>query len=123
MRRARAVLFPLLLLPVACSPTAVLNALAPRDGVTVTRDIAYQDGPRHTLDVYAPHVAAAPAPVVVFFYGGGWESGSKEMYRFVGAAAGRARSDDGNRGLPGLPRGAVSRVHGRRGGGGGVDAR
>jgi len=86
MRRARSVIFPLLLLPAACSPTAVLNALAPRDGVTVTRDLAYQDGPRHTLDVYAPRAAATPAPVVVFFYGGGWESGSKEMYRFVGAA-------------------------------------
>jgi len=70
----------------ACSPTAVLNALAPREGVTQTLDIAYADGPRHALDVFAPRAAAAPAPVVVFFYGGGWESGSKEMYRFVGAA-------------------------------------
>jgi acetyl esterase/lipase len=74
----------------ACSPTAVLNAVAPRDGVTLTRDLAYADGPRQTLDVYAPRfpgtVAPTPAPVVVFFYGGGWESGSKDMYRFVGAA-------------------------------------
>jgi acetyl esterase/lipase len=64
----------------------VLNALAPSDGVTVTRDIAYQDGPRHALDVYAPQSASMPAPIVVFFYGGGWVAGSKEMYRFVGAA-------------------------------------
>ena len=82
MRRAALLL---LLLPAACSPAAVLNAIAPRDGVAVTRDLAYQDGPRHMLDVYAP-AAAAPAPVVVFFYGGGWEAGSKDMYRFVGAA-------------------------------------
>jgi len=68
------------------SPTAVLNASAPRDGVTPTRDIAYADGPRGTLDVYAPRPAATPAAVVVFFYGGGWVSGSKAMYRFVGAA-------------------------------------
>jgi acetyl esterase/lipase len=27
-----------------------------------------------------------PAPVLVFFYGGGWMSGAKETYRFVGAA-------------------------------------
>src|SRR5580692_7121358 len=84
MPRARAVWLPLLLLPAACSPAALLNAIAPRDGVTITRDLEYQDGPRHRLDVYAP--AAAAAPVVVFFYGGGWESGSKDMYRFVGAA-------------------------------------
>jgi len=63
----------------------VLNALAPRDGVTLTRDIRYADGPRHTLDVYAPRPGAAPAAVVVFFYGGGWEDGSKDIYRFVGA--------------------------------------
>jgi acetyl esterase/lipase len=69
-----------------CSPTSVLNAVAPRAGVVQTSDIAYGDGPRQDLDVYAPQNTAAPAPVVVFFYGGGWESGSREMYRFVGAA-------------------------------------
>ena len=69
-----------------CSATPLLNALAPRDGITRTRDIAYASGPRHTLDIYAPRAAAAPAPVLVFFYGGGWTSGSKETYRFVGAA-------------------------------------
>jgi acetyl esterase/lipase len=70
----------------ACSATGVLNALAPRDGITVTRDIAYADGPRHALDVYAPRPSGAAAPVLVFFYGGNWDSGSKAMYRFVGAA-------------------------------------
>jgi acetyl esterase/lipase len=69
-----------------CSPTPALNALAPRDGLTLTGDIAYADGPRNTLDVYAPRPAATPAPVLVFFYGGGWSSGAKAMYRFVGAA-------------------------------------
>jgi len=70
----------------ACSATGVLNALAPRDGITVTRDIAYADGPRHALDVYAPRPSGTPAPVLVFFYGGNWDSGAKAMYRFVGAA-------------------------------------
>jgi acetyl esterase/lipase len=70
----------------ACSPTSVLNAIAPRESVTLTRDVAYADGARRTLDVYAPRASGAPSPVVVFFfYGGGWESGSKDMYRFVGA--------------------------------------
>jgi acetyl esterase/lipase len=76
----------LMLLISACSPTAVLNALAPRDGIVVSSDIPYGDGPRHTLDVYAPRVAASPTPVAVFFYGGNWDSGAKAMYRFVGAA-------------------------------------
>jgi acetyl esterase/lipase len=74
-----------MLLISACSPTAVLNALAPRDGIAVTSDIPYGDGPRHALDVYAPRETANPTPVVVFFYGGNWDSGTKAMYRFVGA--------------------------------------
>jgi acetyl esterase/lipase len=69
----------------ACSPIGALNALAPRDGISVTRDIAYAEGPRHTLDVYAPRHGVR-APVVVFFYGGGWQTGDRAMYRFVGAA-------------------------------------
>jgi acetyl esterase/lipase len=69
-----------------CSPTAVLNALAPHRGITPTYDIAYADGPRHTLDIYAPRPTAKPAPVVVFFYGGAWASGNKAMYRFIGAS-------------------------------------
>ncbi len=75
-----------MLLLAACAPTTVLNALAPRNGITVSRDIPYGDGPRRMLDVYAPRPADTPAPVVVFFYGGNWDSGSKAMYRFVGAA-------------------------------------
>jgi acetyl esterase/lipase len=76
----------MLILPLsACSPTSVLNAMAPRGSVTVTHDVAYADGARRTLDVYAPRASGAPAPVAVFFYGGGWETGSKDMYRFVGA--------------------------------------
>ncbi len=67
------------------SPVGVLNALAPQAGVAVARDVAYAAGPRHGLDIYAPRPAATPAPVVVFFYGGGWTSGEKAMYRFVAA--------------------------------------
>src|SRR5580692_11816467 len=56
--------------------------------IAVTRDIAYADGERHTLDVCWPRTATA-APVVVFFYGGGWRSGHKSMYRYVGKALAR----------------------------------
>jgi len=68
-----------------CSPIPALNAVAPSDGIAVTQNKPYGGGPRRTLDVYAPRDARS-APVVVFFYGGGWETGSKAMYRFVGAA-------------------------------------
>lgn len=73
----------------ACSPVAILNALAPKSGITETRDIRYADGDRDKLDVYAPTWAQAGkqgAPVVVFIYGGGWKDGAKANYRFVAAA-------------------------------------
>ncbi|MFC0677345.1 alpha/beta hydrolase [Lysobacter korlensis] len=36
------------------------------------------------LDVYRPDGANGSAPVVVFFYGGNWQRGTREQYRFVG---------------------------------------
>ena len=48
-------------------------------------DIRYGDLPRQSLDVYVPD-AAVNRPTVVFWYGGMWTKGSKEQYRFVGAA-------------------------------------
>jgi acetyl esterase/lipase len=68
-----------------CSTADVLNAMAPVEHVSVHTDIAYGTGPRQTLDVYAPKTKGA-VPVVVFFYGGGWVSGSRAIYRFLGAA-------------------------------------
>ena len=74
-------------LTAACSPLAVLNAVGPRDGGVrrVGRDIAYGPDPRQTLDVYAP-VGEGPWPVVVFFYGGSWSSGSKDVYGWAAQA-------------------------------------
>lgn len=72
-----------------CSSTGVLNALEPKGGVEVRRDLAYAPGPRHTLDVYRPRRADGRAPLVVFIYGGGWDSGAKDMYGFVGDALAR----------------------------------
>jgi acetyl esterase/lipase len=69
----------------ACSPVTMLNALAPRQGISEIRDVPYATGDRHGLDIYAP-ADAAGAPVVVFIYGGGWKDGDKAMYRFAGAA-------------------------------------
>lgn len=38
-----------------------------------------------SLDIYRPQGSVArPVPVVLFFYGGGWQRGQREQYRFVG---------------------------------------
>ncbi|MGD0107153.1 MAG: alpha/beta hydrolase [Rhodopila sp.] len=81
--------FAMLSLLSACSPAAVLNALAPKAGITATYNVRYAPGERHELDIYAPDDAAdgkGSAPVVVFIYGGGWKDGDKDQYRFVAAA-------------------------------------
>jgi acetyl esterase/lipase len=70
----------------ACSSVDLLNAIVPKGGVRITRDIAYAPGPRGGLDVYRPIAATKPAPVVVFVYGGSWDSGQRKDYTFVGTA-------------------------------------
>lgn len=63
-----------------------LDLLLPKDGGAhrVARDLVYGPKDRHRLDVYAPKQIAGHVPVVLFFYGGGWDSGSKADYGFVG---------------------------------------
>jgi acetyl esterase/lipase len=68
----------------ACSGPALLNAVTSRAGYTVVNDIRYAPGERGTYDLYVPDGADATTPVVVFFYGGGWDSGAKGTYPFVG---------------------------------------
>lgn len=70
-----------------CPPFVFLNAAAPDHGFSRQPGIAYGPLPRQKLDVYVPDARARrPVPVVGFFYGGGWENGNREEYRFVGAA-------------------------------------
>jgi acetyl esterase/lipase len=70
----------------ACSPLKMLNALTPDSTFDKTEGIAYGDDPRQKLDVYVPRHTLENAPVVVFFYGGSWNSGSRSDYSFVGEA-------------------------------------
>ena len=69
-------------------PSAVdlINALAPRRQVRVVGGLRYAPGSRGLADLYVPAALPGPLPLVVFFYGGGWEEGEREDYRFVGAA-------------------------------------
>lgn len=81
---------PILLLVLAgCTPILLFDSLVPKDdgALLVARSQAFAPGRRGRLDVYAPTGAAAGLrPVIVFFYGGSWNSGSKDGYGFVGRA-------------------------------------
>lgn len=77
------------LLASACSPLKLFNAVMPKDGGVrlIVRDAAFGPDPRQRLDVYAPRTAASISrPIIVFFYGGSWNSGTKSGYSFVGRA-------------------------------------
>jgi acetyl esterase/lipase len=65
--------------------TDLLNASISHDGYALYRDIAYGSDPRQKLDIYVPE-GANNAPTIVFFYGGSWQMGSKDDYRFLGQA-------------------------------------
>lgn len=91
VRSSRRFLYPLLAVLVGsilagCSPFAVVNAVAPSDHYRLSADIPYGAAPRQGLDVYRPANQLPETPLIVFFYGGGWDSGSRAHYEFVAAA-------------------------------------
>jgi acetyl esterase/lipase len=68
------------------SPFAAINLLVPRAGYRIHRGLAYGTEPRQKLDIYVPSRLQAPAPVLLFFYGGGWQSGHRADYLGFGQA-------------------------------------
>lgn len=93
----RLLLIPIVLLLAAgglyaCSPPRsldVLSSLFPGDTGThrVASAVRFAPGKRGTLDVWAPtRPSATPRPVLIFFYGGGWNSGWRRDYSFVAKA-------------------------------------
>ena len=71
-----------------CTPLTMYNSLTPADsgGVIAASGLPYGRDPRQRLDVYIPTTRPTSAPVVVFFYGGSWNSGRRQDYAFVGKA-------------------------------------
>src|SRR5690349_24161823 len=68
----------------ACAAGAIAACENEHD---ISSTIAYGTGPRQQLDVYAPETGAhANRPVVVYFYGGAWQSGQRSDSRGVARA-------------------------------------
>lgn len=66
---------------------AIANAPAVFGDYDRERNVGYGPEPAQRLDIYRPTtVNSAPRPIVIFLHGGGWVSGSKDQYRFVGEA-------------------------------------
>lgn len=73
-----------------CSPVGLLNGLSRLSGDSARlagSGIPFGDDPRLKLDIWAPRKASSlPLPVIIFYYGGGWDSGNRGDYGFVGRA-------------------------------------
>jgi acetyl esterase/lipase len=69
-----------------CTKFDLLNATIPPCGYSRTADVAYGPSRRQKLDIYCPTHPDPDGRAVIFFYGGDWQTGSKEDYRFVAQA-------------------------------------
>ena len=65
-----------------------LNALSPDGELVEARGITFDGSLDLKLDIYRPK-DATNAPVVVFYYGGRWEFGNREDYRWFAEALAR----------------------------------
>ena len=70
----------------ACSPLTAINAVTSGSASEKELAISYGNDIRNQLDIYRPRNGNGAAPVVVFFYGGSWNMGSRSDYAFVGEA-------------------------------------
>jgi acetyl esterase/lipase len=69
----------------ACSSQQMLNSMTSAKDFQRTQNMPYDGANNLRLDVYTP-TGQTKRPVVVFFYGKRWTSGSKNEYEFVGGA-------------------------------------
>jgi acetyl esterase/lipase len=70
----------------ACSPAGLINLAVPRAGYHIVRGLAYGPDPRQRLDFYVPDNPGPHMPVLLFFYGGSWQGGTKSLYLAFGQA-------------------------------------
>jgi acetyl esterase/lipase len=92
-----ALLLPLLLSGCYSAASTIANAPTHTENLSQEKEVAYGAQPQQKLDIYQSLVdkkTAAPTPVkrpvVVFFHGGSWSTGDKNMYRFVAADLAKA---------------------------------
>nr|AID57592.1 esterase [uncultured bacterium] len=70
----------------ACAPVSILNGITPSSSFNKTKNEAYGTEKYEILDVYRTEKPRADAPVLVFVHGGSWDSGSKNIYKFLAEA-------------------------------------
>jgi acetyl esterase/lipase len=69
---------------IGLNPLWLMNAMAFSKTVKRIKDLPYANDSRHNLDIYIPDHTDVSKPVIVFVYGGAWDSGHKDDYQFAG---------------------------------------
>lgn len=73
----------------ACSPVKVLNSLVPESGYEPVSAVEYGSHQRQKLDIYLPKTTQKSdtlKKVIIFYYGGNWDSGERAEYKFAAEA-------------------------------------
>lgn len=76
----------------ACTPAGLLTSfdrlISPGEAAKTASGVSYGQEQRQKLDIWSPRQPSGgeKLPVVIFFYGGGWNEGSRGNYGFAGAA-------------------------------------
>ena len=73
----------------ACSPVKVLNTLVPDTSYELVSAVDYGSHQRQKLDIYLPKNPKASDSlnkVIIFYYGGNWDSGERADYKFAAEA-------------------------------------
>jgi acetyl esterase/lipase len=68
------------------TPVRLFNLIGSERGVGLRQGIAYGPLARQMLDVYVPPAGREKPAVALYFYGGGWRTGERGIYRFLGTA-------------------------------------
>ena len=68
----------------ACAPVKILNTITPSGSFDREKDISYGALERQKLDIYRAEKPRPDSPVIIYVHGGSWDSGSKDLYKFLG---------------------------------------
>ena len=71
------------LLLAGCDRLGAFNSLQAGDIKPAITDLSYGPDARQKMDIYLPAKLQRPAPLIIWFYGGSWDSGNKAKYAFV----------------------------------------
>ncbi len=75
--------------PAFTTAADLLNATIATAGLSIQRGLPYGPAARQAMDIWRPEGNTPGLPVVVFLYGGAWQSGRRQDYKFVAATLAR----------------------------------